>query len=96
MADINAIADQHWQWCAAMGWHGKTTQLESLMLVVSECGEAADEVRGPSPTPAFGLELADIILRSLDLMLENGIDPAEVIKTKMAMNLTRGNKGRIK
>ena len=94
--DINAIALQHWLWCEEMGWHNKTP-LEYLALVGSEVGEAVNECRGEKPTPALGLELADIVLRTLDLMWEYGITPETVLRTKIMHNIAVGKKpGRIK
>ena len=66
------------------------------MLVVSEVGEAANECRGSVPTDAFGDELADIILRVLDIAAEHNIDIEDCIAAKMALNELRGTRGRAK
>jgi len=94
--DINFIARQHHAWVELMGWHKSGTVLERLALVASEVGEAVNECRGEKPTPAFGSELADIILRVLDLAECHGIDMAEEIGAKMVLNEHRGNRGRLK
>lgn len=78
-----------------MGWHNKTP-LEELALVCSEVGEACNEVRGPVPSPKFGEECADIILRTLNIMHDHGIEPSSTIAAKMALNEARGNRGRVK
>ena len=76
-----------------MGWHNKTV-LEALALIGSEVGEAVNECRGEKPTDEFGTELADIILRTVDLAHWQGIDLAKVISDKMAVNEERGTRGR--
>ena len=92
--DINEIAEKQYDWVERMGWHNKTT-LEALALIASEVGEAVNECRGEKPTPEFGTELADIVLRVADLAHWNGIDLAAVIAEKMAINEHRGTRGRI-
>lgn len=68
---LDEIAVRQHAWVGDMGWHNKTP-LESLALIASEIGEAVDECRGDTPTAAFGEELADIVLRSLDLAEDEG------------------------
>ncbi|SET85165.1 MazG nucleotide pyrophosphohydrolase domain-containing protein [Thalassotalea agarivorans] len=93
--NINDIAKANYDWVEAMGWHNKTP-LEALALIASEVGEAVNECRGDTPTEHFGEELADIILRVLDLAHWQGIDMEKVIALKMQKNAERGNRGRIK
>jgi NTP pyrophosphatase (non-canonical NTP hydrolase) len=91
------ISARHYKWLKAMGWVGVTTPLEQLMLIVSECGEAANECRGKEPTAQFKLELADIILRTLGLAERYNIDMDAAIKEKMELNQKKGKKdGRLK
>lgn len=84
---LNALAARQKKWLKTMGWWKNKTNLESLMLVVSECGEAANEVRGETPTDTFEVELAAIILRTLGLAAENAIDIQQAVFDKMAKNL---------
>ncbi len=91
--DINDIAEKQFDWVERMGWHNKTV-LEALALIASEVGEAINECRGEAPTQEFGTELADIILRVADLAQWQGINLAEVISAKMAVNEARGARGR--
>ena len=91
--NINEIAARQYDWVERMGWHNKTV-LEALALIASEVGEAVNECRGEVPTPEFGTELADIILRVSDLAHWQGIDLAAVIADKMAVNESRGTRGR--
>jgi len=93
--DLKKISHQHYEWVEAMGWHNKTV-LEALALVASEVGEAINECRGEQPTEHFGEELADIMLRVLDLAYWQGIDIEQKMLNKIALNAQRGNRGRIK
>lgn len=92
--DINDIAKEHYAWVESMGWHNATV-LESLALLASEIGEAVNECRGVTPTDAFGSELADIILRTVDIAEKHGIDINSEILNKMAVNKARGSRGRV-
>jgi NTP pyrophosphatase (non-canonical NTP hydrolase) len=92
---INEIAEKNYAWVERMGWHNKTT-LEALALVASEVGEAINECRNEKPTDAFGEELADIILRVLDIAHWQEIDMEQEITKKMLINEQRGTRGRKK
>jgi NTP pyrophosphatase (non-canonical NTP hydrolase) len=91
--NINDIAARQYEWVERMGWHNKTV-LEALALIASEVGEAVNECRADKPTPEFGSELADIILRVADLAYEQGIDLSSAIESKMTLNEQRGTRGR--
>lgn len=93
--NIDQIAKQNYEWVEKMGWHNKTP-LEALALIASEVGEAINECRNESPTDAFGEELADIVLRVLDLAHWQGIDIQNEILLKMKKNDQRGSRGRLK
>lgn len=95
MNSLKSMAVRNWNWVERSGWHNKTP-LECLMLVVSECGEAANECRGVTPTEHFGEELADIILRTIDLAHDHNIDIEAQVLRKMDINETRGTRGRVK
>jgi NTP pyrophosphatase (non-canonical NTP hydrolase) len=92
---INDVAEQNYLWVEKMGWHNKTT-LEALALVASEVGEAINECRNEKPTDHFGEELADIILRVLDIAHWQGIDMEQKIAEKIQKNELRGTRGRTK
>ena len=95
--EIDVLAEKQLSWLKEMGWVGKTTLLEDLMLVVSECGEAANEVRGETPTDNFKTELADIVLRVMGIAAKQGISLDQAIRDKMQYNLENGKKkGRLK
>ena len=93
--NINELAKQNYDWVERMGWHNKTT-LEALALVASEVGEAINECRGEKPTPEFAEELADIVLRVLDIAHWQGIDIEKELQAKMLKNEQRGTRGRVK
>ena len=88
--NLNAIGYTHWLWVEEMGWHN-TTLLEKLSLVTSEVGEAVNECRGEEPTYDFQYELADIVLRVMDIAADCNIDLYKAIMTKMSTNISKGN-----
>lgn len=90
---LKDIAKEQFDWVESVGWHNKTT-LEALALISSEVGEAVNECRGEKPTENFGEELADIILRTLDLAESSGIDIELEVMKKMETNRIRGTRGR--
>ncbi|WP_371378999.1 MazG nucleotide pyrophosphohydrolase domain-containing protein [Thalassotalea aquiviva] len=92
---LKEIAKQNYAWVEDMGWHNKTP-LEALALIASEVGEAVNECRGTTPTEHLGEELADILLRVVDLAHWQGIDIEAKVIEKMAKNQIRGNRGRLK
>ncbi len=92
---LNDIAEQNYHWVEKMGWHNKTV-LEALALVASEVGEAINECRHEKPTDEFGEELADIILRVLDIAHWQGLDMDKLVLAKMLKNENRGSRGRLK
>ena len=69
--------------------------LARLALIHSEASEAAEAVRKPGPDdhlphrPALECELADILIRTLDLAAYVGCDIGAVIEEKLAYNRQR-------
>lgn len=66
MTELHQMALAHHQWIEDMGWHNKTT-LATLGLIATEIGEAINECRGEEPSRHFAEEVADIVLRIMDL-----------------------------
>ena len=91
--EINKLAAKQHDWVERMGWHNKTV-LEALALICSEVGEAVNECRHDTPSENFGEELADIILRTVDLAHWQGVDLDKVITAKMEKNEKQGTRGR--
>jgi len=86
----------------AKGWWagvelGPEAIAAKLCLVHSEVSEALEEIRdgnldryfNGSKPEGFGIELADIVIRCLDLAAAMGIDLESEIETKMEYNRTR-------
>ncbi len=94
---IDDIAVAVWANAEAHGFHGTnedghiSTPAERLMMIVSECSEALEELRRPGDldVDAFGAELADIIIRTLDLAQDQGIDIEAAIIEKHNRNRLR-------
>jgi NTP pyrophosphatase (non-canonical NTP hydrolase) len=83
--DLNDIAYRQWRWVESLGWHNKTT-LESLALIASEVEEAINEAGVDPPTEHFAEQLADIILRTLDLAETHKINIQQVVLNKLNKN----------
>lgn len=73
---------------------------EKLMLIVSEVSEAMEAYRDPNLDPrknyvidgkpeGLGIELADAMIRIVDLANYLGLDMADLIAAKMKYNTTR-------
>lgn len=90
---IAGITQRHHRFVERLGWNTSTTVLEKLALIASEVGEAVNECRGPRPTEKFPAELADIVLRTLDLAACQGINLTDVILAKMEENDARYHRG---
>lgn len=69
----NEFSARHHAWVEAMGWH-KRSNLEAMAMIYSEIGESVDEMNPHGLNPAFAGELADIVLRTVDMAIENRID----------------------
>lgn len=80
------------------GFHSPSpTQLEKIALIMSELGEAVEEIRKGTPPRYFEgmkpegtlVELADAVIRIADMCGYYGWDLEEAIKIKMTYNATR-------
>ncbi|MBK3780139.1 hypothetical protein G3A43_07700 [Paraburkholderia aspalathi] len=75
---LNELAIRHHAWVERMGWHN-TSVLESLGLIGTEIAEADEEVfafldAARRHTSKLGEEMADILLRMMDLSVDKGFD----------------------
>jgi NTP pyrophosphatase (non-canonical NTP hydrolase) len=88
--DAHAIAVSKGFWKEAA-----KTPLESLMLAVSELAEAAEEIRNDTKplyhgkTEGLAVEIADCILRLLDLAEHEKLPLVEALQVKNEYNRTR-------
>lgn len=80
----NILAAAHYDWVERMGWHNKSV-LEALALIGSEIGETFAEAFTQPLPEAFGEELADIVLRTVDLAHWQGTDltPCNALATAL-------------
>lgn len=80
------------------GWYDRPrSDLEDLMLIVTEVAEVVEELRKPEVDPAkVAEETADIFIRLLDFAEKNGMDLEEAVLRKHLKNKSRpyrhGNK----
>lgn len=78
-------------------WEGEVSIPEKLMLIVSEVAEALEEYRAGTDSvyyvtnkpEGFGVELADTVIRIMDLCEFLDIDLAAFIVEKHEYNMTR-------
>ena len=100
---LQDIADRCYQIAEDKGWHKSKDQInipERLALIHSEVSEALEDYRDghmftelDNRKPVgFPTELADIIIRTLDLAYMLGIDIDAAVQEKLAFNATRGHK----
>lgn len=86
-----------------LGWYDKDktkSDIETLMMAVTELSEVVEELRKPEAREyyigdndkpeGYGVEIADAIIRLLDLCAFKGIDIEKLILEKLEYNLTRG------
>lgn len=99
---IKELANKCHNDAKSLGWYddGKTkSDLEILMMTVTELSEAVEEIRKPDAKvrylkngkpEGYGVEIADAIIRLLDYCSYKGINIESLIKEKLKYNKTRG------
>ena len=110
--DLGILQERVWQNAEDHGWHEDWSEdrvPEKLALIHSEASEALEEFRssdfditevyytdGSEKPEGFGVELADVVIRVLDLAHSLDIDMVAMINLKHEYNQTRsyrhGNK----
>ena len=86
---INETARSITAWRERKGFETtKENMLSKLMLVVTECAEAAEDVRH-GRWNHFGEEIADAMIRLMDIGNTLGYDLEAEIERKMAINEKR-------
>lgn len=100
--ELAKLQAECWQIAEDKGFHGLPSSKDiptRLMLIVSEIAEAMEEYRsgyapdyvyyhGPKPE-GIPMELADAVIRILDLSGQFNINLEAAIREKMAFNKTR-------
>lgn len=86
--DINVLARNIHEVNVQNGWWGSDDRVtEKLLMIHSEVSEAVDNYRHNID---MSEELADIVIRTLDLMEYLGVDSNEVVCSKLDTNRKRG------
>lgn len=80
-SQINLLAKVHWEWVDYMGWH--TSTVNTLGSIVKTVGKAIVDWQNQAK---LRLLLADIILKTLDVAYDFGIDMEAAIKDKIKLN----------
>ena len=85
---IRTLQQRHNEFVEAMGWRGTKKPLEAVALICEEIGELTHELRAPEiNTVNVGDEMADIVIRTMDLASEMGIDLDHAIDQKINKNM---------
>ena len=85
--EINEAQQWHRQFIEKMGWCNTKSPLESVALIHEEAAELGHELRQETiDMKKVANEGADIILRTMDLLHELGIDVGGAVFDKIAHN----------
>lgn len=99
MSDIRNMQHKVHELAKEKGWwDDPRTPMECLMLIVTELAEAAEDLRTGNMCPpyvpghkpeGFGIELADAVIRIMDLAEYMGYDLEHLMERKHEYNRTR-------
>lgn len=104
---IRYMQKRVWDITEAHGFHRDRSILERIALVMSEIGEAVEEVRDPFAQEAdegrgvyymgdkpegVAVELADAVIRIMDIFETEGWDLETVLSEKVSYNATRSHR----
>ena len=87
--DMNFEEAQIWhrKFIAAMGWNNSKTALEAVALIHEEVAELGQELRQRNTDEkAVALEMADIVLRVMDLAEDLSINLGGAVFDKISYN----------
>lgn len=88
------LGEEAWEIAEAAGWHiishasTADAQIIRLALIMSEASEGIEWVRKANPTE-MSKELADIIIRTVEMAHIYGFELDEIVAEKMAYNRKR-------
>ncbi len=90
LADLQAVACET---AVAKDWHEGESRDPAFprwrMMAVAEIAEAVQAHPKGEDTAVVGVELADVVIRLLDMAAAMGIDLGDAIRRKMPRNLGR-------
>jgi NTP pyrophosphatase (non-canonical NTP hydrolase) len=88
---LNAVAKEAYEVARSKGfWDGDAAHISNkLLLIHSEVSEAAEEYRIGLFCENFRKEIADVLIRTLDLAYGLGMDVEVAVREKMEHNRTR-------
>lgn len=89
--NLTDLAYKHWSWVESQGWHNKSP-MEMIALIHTEVSELCQSIRLGGDN--VDEEIADVMLRTMDLAEELGVEVQVAIENKMKKNAEYGNKGR--
>lgn len=89
---LNVLAKEAYMIAKSKGWHDEERETGTVLaLIHSEVSEALEADR-KGDSDGFAEEIADVMIRCLDLCGAKGIDIDTVLSRKMEYNKTRSYK----
>ena len=89
MITEQTVRDAHANAAAHGFWDGPVNLPEKLCLIHSEVSEALEVLREGRPQDDLGEELADVVIRVMDLCGKLDIDLVNTVHAKMRKNASR-------
>ena len=97
MASLSELQKMHDNFVVELNGRGAKTPLEGLALICEEIGELSHEIRKKEPNNLnISYELADIVLRTMDLASEMNLNLEKAVLAKIEYNINNIDKIRKK